>query len=61
MLKDQALKIIWAQRIMRAEIKRNFIIQNKISVNLKLLWNMNFRISIITNMTNPIIREVITS
>jgi len=60
-LKDQALKIVWVQRIMRAENIWNIIIQNKIPVNLKLFWNMNFSINIITNMTNPIIREVITS
>jgi len=44
---------------MRAENTWNIMIQNKIPVNLNSFWNMNFSINIITNMTNPIIREVI--
>jgi exonuclease III len=62
-LKDQALKIVWVQRIMRAENTWNIMIQNKIPVNLELFWNMNFSIAdttnIITNITNPFIREVV--
>ena len=61
-LNDQALKIVWVQRIMRSENTWNIMIQNKIPVNLNLFWNMNFSIAdtsdIITNMTNLFIREV---
>jgi len=62
-LKDQALKIVWVQRIMRAENTWNIMIQNKIPVYFNFVWNMNFSIAdtanIITNITNPFIREVI--
>ena len=62
-LKDQALKIVWVQRITRAENTWNIMIQNKIPFNLNLLGNMNFSIAdtsnIITNMADPFIREVI--
>ena len=33
---DQALKIVWVQRIMRSENTWNIMIQNKIPVNLNL-------------------------
>ena len=62
-LKDQTLKIVRIQRIMKAENTRYIMIRNKIPFNLNLFWDMNFSIAdtstIITNMTNPFIREVI--
>ena len=41
-LKDQALKIIWVQRIMRAENTWNIKIQNKLPVNLNLFLEYEF-------------------